>query len=117
MTEVRHLDRAPENGRFVLLDDGAEIGEMTYTYAGKDKAVFDHTFIRPDRRGGNLGELLMDAAMDWVRETGLAIYPLCPYVDKMLRAFRTKYADVPRADFRIDELTGELQPCDFNPDK
>lgn len=29
MIEIKHIDKAPENGRFVLLDDGKEIEEMT----------------------------------------------------------------------------------------
>ena len=113
MIEIKHADKAPENGRFILLSDGQEIGEMTYTYAGPDKAVFDHTFIQPEHRGGTLSMQLMDKAMDWVRAEGLAIFPLCPFVDKMIRRFPDKYEDLKLAEFKIDELTGELQPCDY----
>ena len=116
MIEIKHIDKALENGRFVLLDDGKEIGEMTYTYAGVDKAVFDHTFVHPDYRGGNKAALLMDRAMAWVREKGLSIFPLCPYVDRMIRVLPDKYGDLPLAEFEINELTGELQPCNVPSD-
>ena len=115
MTEIRHQDNAPENGRFVLLVDGEEVGEMTYTYAGSEKAVFDHTYVQPAHRGGNRAMMLFEAAMEWVRKKGIAIYPLCPYVDKVLTVRKAEYGDVPRAEFRFDELTGELLPCDFGP--
>lgn len=92
--EVKHIDRAPENGRFVLLADGAEIGEMTYTYAGSGKAILDHTFVSPESRGGDKASRLMDAAMMWVKEKGLATYPLCPYVDRKLQSNPEKYADI-----------------------
>ena len=113
MIEIKHSDKAPENGRFILLSDGQEIGEMTYTYAGADKAVFDHTYVNPEHRGGDLAGRLLDTAMDWVRKEGLAIFPLCPYVDKMIKRFPQKYGDVKIAEFKFDELTGELQPCDY----
>ena len=117
MTEIKHTDNAPQNGRFILIEEGEEIGEMTYTYAGSDKAVFDHTYVNPAHRGGNKAQMLMDAAMEWVRKSGLSLFPLCPYVDKMIKVYPDKYGDLPIADFEFDELTGELLPCNVKEEK
>jgi predicted GNAT family acetyltransferase len=112
MMKVEQQDHAPENGRFVLFADGKEVGEMTYTYAGERKAAFDHTYIHPDYRGGRSAALLMDAAMDWVRQRDLTIFPLCSYVEGALRRFPDKYGDIHTSTIGMEELTGEIQPCD-----
>ena len=48
-----------EKNRFVLLNDEAkEIGEMTWSDAGPDIMIIDHTFVEPEYRGQKLAEKL-----------------------------------------------------------
>jgi Predicted acetyltransferase len=39
-----------ENDRYVVKDNGQEVGEMTWTKDG-DKLIVNHTFVDPSLRG------------------------------------------------------------------
>jgi len=43
--------QGPTKGRFVMIDNGRELGEMTYSVAGTDKIIIDHTEGFQDRKG------------------------------------------------------------------
>ena len=79
MIEIKHED-LEKRGRFAAYVDGREVGEMTYTYAGPKKAIFDHTFVDDAMRGQNIGRLMLDRAAEWLRAEEIKLIPLCPYV-------------------------------------
>ncbi|MBO0438846.1 GNAT family N-acetyltransferase [Candidatus Enterococcus ikei] len=85
-----------ENNRFVLLnDENKEIGEMTWSDAGTEMMIIDHTFVDPAYRGQKLAEKLVYNGVEKARREGKKIIPLCPFAKK---EFDTKpeYADVLR---------------------
>ena len=85
-----------EKNRFVLLNDEAkEIGEMTWSDAGPDIMIIDHTFVEPEYRGQKLAEKLVLNGVELARREGKKIIPLCPYAKKEFE--RTpEYQDVLR---------------------
>ena len=66
-------------GFFKASEDGKEAGRMTYSWAGNDKFIIDHTEVNPDFKGKNVGLQLVMAAGDFAREKNLKIIPLCPF--------------------------------------
>ncbi|MBB3838237.1 hypothetical protein FHS57_002242 [Runella defluvii] len=66
-------------GFFKASEDGKEAGRMTYSWAGSDKFIIDHTEVNPDFKGKNVGLQLVMAAVDFAREKNLKIIPLCPF--------------------------------------
>lgn len=73
-----------ETNRFYLLDEGKEVGEITYVYS-KDQIIdLNHTEVDGTYRGQNLGQKLIDAAADFARKNNLKIVASCPYVNKVL---------------------------------
>ena len=66
-------------GFFKASEDGKEAGRMTYSWAGNDKFIIDHTEVNPDFKGKNVGLQLVMAAVDFAREKNLKIIPLCPF--------------------------------------
>ena len=66
-------------GFFKASEDNKEAGRMTYSWAGKDKFIIDHTEVNPDFKGKNVGLQLVMAAVDFARENHLKIIPLCPF--------------------------------------
>ncbi|WP_268036502.1 GNAT family N-acetyltransferase [Algoriphagus sp. PAP.12] len=66
-------------GRFVLYEDGKFAGEMTYTWAGTNKFIIDHTGIEDGFNGKGYGKMLVMKAVDLAREKGVKILPLCPF--------------------------------------
>lgn len=67
-------------GRFYIQEsNGKLIAEMTYSKAGKEKIIIDHTEVNPDYRGQKLGEKLLLVAVSHARDNDLSIIPLCPF--------------------------------------
>lgn len=85
-----------EKNRFVLLNDEAkEIGEMTWSDAGPDIMIIDHTFVEPEYRGQKLAEKLVLNGIELARREGKKIIPLCPYAKKEFER-KPEYQDVLR---------------------
>ena len=72
-------DNQVTKGKFRLVDDDAILGEMTYSWAGNDKFIIDHTHIEPEQHGKGLGKLLVLEAVKYARENDLKIIPPCPF--------------------------------------
>lgn len=68
-----------KNGYFEGLVDGQFAGKMTYTWAGEDKFIIDHTEVEPAYNGKGIGREMVMAAVEFAREKGLKIIPLCPF--------------------------------------
>ncbi|EMF0114121.1 N-acetyltransferase [Enterococcus hirae] len=85
-----------EKNRFVLLNDEAkESGEMTWSDAGPDIMIIDHTFVEPEYRGQKLAEKLVLNGVELARREGKKIIPLCPYAKKEFER-KPEYQDVLR---------------------
>ncbi len=78
MDQIQHSQTATK-GRFYLERDGQLLGELTYSRAGDDAAILDHTLVTDLARGTGLGRRLVDDAVAWAREGSIKLIPLCPY--------------------------------------
>jgi predicted GNAT family acetyltransferase len=68
-----------KNGYFRAVLNEIEAGKMTYTWAGTDKFIIDHTEVNPGFAGQSVGKKLVMAAVEYARENDLKIIPLCPF--------------------------------------
>ncbi len=68
-----------KNGYFRAVDNDIEVGRMTYTWAGTDKFIIDHTEVNPDFAGQSVGKKMVMEAVQYARENNLKILPLCPF--------------------------------------
>lgn len=68
---------------------------MTWSDAGPDIMIIDHTFVEPTYCGQKLAEKLVNSGVELARREGKKIIPLCPFAKK---EFDTKpeYGDVLR---------------------
>lgn len=82
-----------KKGAFYLEVDGKKEAEMTYTWAGNDKIIIDHTEVADKLRGQGVGYQLMDAAVDFMRGNGLKAMPLCPFAKSVFDK-TPEYSDV-----------------------
>lgn len=82
-SDVRQLDA---DNRFVLLQDGGEIGLIDYRIDGSNIHLI-HTEIDPHLRGDGLGEGFVREVLDRIRrDTELSVVADCPFVADFLQA-------------------------------
>lgn len=70
--------------RYELLLDRELVGDLLYRTRG-DVVTLIHTEIAPRLEGHGLGEQLVACALDDIRERGLQVVPLCPFVAAYIR--------------------------------
>jgi predicted GNAT family acetyltransferase len=87
--EVVHL---PDEERFALRQQGAEVGELTY-HVTAGRAALLHTEVRPALRGRGLAHQLVTATVEWARAEGLKLTPVCWYTKVVLER-SGQYRDV-----------------------
>lgn len=82
-----------KNGSFYIEDQGKKAAEMTFVFAGPEKFIIDHTEVNAAYEGQGLGKQLVKAAVDFAREKGYKILPLCPYAKSVFMKIK-EYQDV-----------------------
>ena len=85
----------PEQQRYEIRRDGERLGFAAYE---KTKAliVFTHTEVDPALEGQGIGGRLVQGALDDVRELGLPVLPICPFV----QAWMARHPDYADLDYR-----------------
>ena len=76
--EVTHK-QLQQKGAFIAQEEGIKSGEMTYSRAGEDRIIIDHTEVDPAFKGKGVGKILVMNAVSYARENGIKILPLCPF--------------------------------------
>lgn len=89
---IKH-DKQDHKGRFYLELDGVQKAEMTYSNAGTDKIIIDHTEVDESLKGQGIGYKLVEEAVNFARENNLKIMPLCPFVAAVFKK-KDEYDDV-----------------------
>lgn len=81
--EVRiEVEDDGRKGRFAIYENEIYAGEMTFTWAGESKFIIDHTGVEEAFGGKGFGRKLVKAGVDYAREHGVKIFPLCPFARK-----------------------------------
>ncbi|TDX83302.1 GNAT family N-acetyltransferase [Epilithonimonas xixisoli] len=78
MLEVKQINRETK-GEFIATFEGNKAGVMTYSWAGADKIIIDHTEVEPAYNGKGVGKEMVYKAVEFARENNLKIIPLCPF--------------------------------------
>ena len=79
MSEVQ-LRIYDNKGAFYIEIEGIQEAMMTFVYAGEDKIIIDHTEVNPGNEGKGFGKKMVTKAVEFAREKGIKILPLCPFV-------------------------------------
>lgn len=90
--EIQQNDNE-RKGEFFYQVDGQKLGLMTYSHAGDDKIIIDHTEVDPSLKGQGVGYKLVEASVKYARENDLKIMPLCPFANAVFKK-RVEYKDV-----------------------
>lgn len=90
--EIQH-NQEDKKGAFYVEQEGKQLAEMTYIYAGEKKIIIDHTEVDDSLRGLGVGYKLVEAAVVFARENDLKIMPLCPFANAVFKK-KSAYQDV-----------------------
>lgn len=74
-----------EKGKFYILEKGVQEAEMTYTWAGTDRIIIDHTGVNDALRGKNAGKQMLMKAVEFARARNIKIIPLCPFANSVFQ--------------------------------
>lgn len=78
MIEVKQ-NNDEKHGNFEAFIEGNRAGLMTYTWAGEERFIIDHTEVDEAYNGQGVGKEMLLAAVDFARKNGKTIIPLCPF--------------------------------------
>ncbi|MEM9715300.1 MAG: GNAT family N-acetyltransferase [Pseudomonadota bacterium] len=93
MSDEITLEETETKGRYALsIGDGPE-AELTYSKAGPEMIIIDHTGVPEVYRGQGVGLKLVQRAVDDARAAGIKIMPLCPFAAAQFRR-HPDWADV-----------------------
>jgi predicted GNAT family acetyltransferase len=85
----------PERQRYEILRDDTVLGFAAYQKADQ-LIVFTHTEVDRSVEGQGVGGQLVRGALDDVRTLGLAVLPICPFV----QGWMARHADYADLDYR-----------------
>lgn len=90
--QVKQEDNG-NKGEFYIEVNGSRDALMTYTWAGNDKIIIDHTEVGDSLRGQGVGYKLVEASVSFMREKGIKVIPLCPFAISVFDK-KSEYSDV-----------------------
>ncbi len=80
-------------GMFYVEQDNSVLAEMAYVWAGTDKIIIDHTDVSDLLAGKGVGKQMLTKAVEFAREKGLKIIPLCPFAKSVFARVK-EFSDV-----------------------
>ncbi|MFZ4058524.1 MAG: GNAT family N-acetyltransferase [Ferruginibacter sp.] len=84
-------------GSFFIEENGERLAEMTYSMAGANLMIIDHTEVDDRLRGKNIGLQLVQQAVAFARLHQLKIMPLCPFAKAVMEKKKDDFKDVLRS--------------------
>lgn len=91
--DIKHTDNG-KKGSFYVEIDGQQQALMTYTHAGSQKIIIDHTEVSDALKGQGVGYKLVEASVQYLRANHLKVVPLCPFAAAVFKKKHDEYADV-----------------------
>lgn len=82
--EVKHADDG-KHGQFSIEVGTEQLAKMTYTWAGPDKFIIDHTEVDDKLRGKGAGKQLVMKSVEFARNNNKKIMALCPFAHSVFK--------------------------------
>lgn len=84
-----------ERGAFVAITlDKQLAGEMTFTKSNDTLIIIDHTGVEPAFEGQGVGKQLAKYAINYIREKGWKVIPLCPFAKGYFQKHTDEVKDI-----------------------
>jgi len=89
---IQHKE-SENKGSFFIEEEGKILAEMTYSRAGEQLFIIDHTEVSDILRGKSAGKKMVEVAVNFAREKGQKIIPLCPFAKSVFERVK-EFQDV-----------------------
>ncbi|MBC7912653.1 MAG: N-acetyltransferase [Pyrinomonadaceae bacterium] len=66
-------------------ENNKRAGMMTYSIAGAELIIIDHTEVEPAYNGKGVGKQMLYKIVEMAREKNIKIIPLCPFAASMFK--------------------------------
>lgn len=90
--EVLYKDDTAK-GLFYIEVEGKIAAKMTFVWVGNDRIIIDHTEVGEILKGKNAGKQMVAKAVEFARNKGIKIIPLCPFAKSVFEKVKD-YNDV-----------------------
>ncbi len=80
-----HHEITGTKGSFSISDQETILAQMTYSKAGDDLIIIDHTEVSDALSGKGIGKQLVNAAVEYARKESIKIMPLCSFAKAIFR--------------------------------
>ncbi len=74
-----------KHGQFYIDVNCKTLAKMTYTWAGPDKFIIDHTEVDDELRGKGAGKQMVMKSVKFARANSKKILPLCPFANSVFK--------------------------------
>tara|TARA_Y100001001_G_scaffold115251_1_gene112999 strand:- start:2414 stop:2695 length:282 start_codon:yes stop_codon:yes gene_type:complete len=80
--QLKELDA---KGYAMARENKVRAGMMTYSIAGPELIIIDHTDVEPAFNGKGVGKDMLYKIVEMAREKNVKIIPLCPFASAMFK--------------------------------
>ncbi len=81
--EIKHRENA-HKGSFYVEENNRVIAELSYSFAGADKLILDQINVSAKLKAKNIGNSLVEAAVNYSKAKNIRIVPLCPFAKDLI---------------------------------
>ncbi len=81
--EIKHRENA-HKGSFYVEENNTVLAELSYSFAGPDKLILDQTNVSAKIKAKNIGNNLVEAAVNYSKAKNIRIVPLCPFAKDLI---------------------------------
>jgi len=78
---------------FYVEEDGRTVAEMVFSRPSPDKMIIEHTEVDESLQGKKVGFRLVHRGVEYARENGLKIIPLCTFARSVFQK-TSEFTDV-----------------------
>ncbi|MEO1563306.1 MAG: GNAT family N-acetyltransferase [Pseudomonadota bacterium] len=93
MSDEITFEETDTKARFVYSENGGPEAELTFSKAGPEMIIIDHTGVPDAYRGQGVGLRLVSRAVEKARKNNWKILPLCPFAAAQFKR-HPEWADV-----------------------
>lgn len=84
------MEKKVEKNRIVMIEQGREIGEITFHDIDKDFVDIDHTYVDPVYRGKHIASLLMEELVSHLEDCHVNFVASCSFAKSWLEKQKDK---------------------------